>query len=122
MDTADDFETFEGALRTLADRVAADDVLARELYASFCNMRWQREGMEESVSMSWRYAGGVVADLVGRGECYLDYYCSGNEGVVSERVCEALAELGWTPVPWPAGLSPVGSGSSVGSKIRNSLK
>jgi hypothetical protein len=52
--------------------------------------------------MSWRAAGAVVADLVGRGECYLDYYCSGNEGVVSERVCEALGELSWTPLPWPA--------------------
>ncbi len=113
MKTASDFQEFGIALRTLADRIGADDVFAREVYASLCNMQWQRDDMEELVSLSWRAAGGVVADLVGRGECYLDYYCSGNESVVSERVREALGELGWTPVPWPArdADSAVGEGS-----------
>jgi|HubBroStandDraft_2_1064218.scaffolds.fasta_scaffold80830_2 hypothetical protein len=114
MNTAYDFQEFEIGLRTLVDQMAVDDVFAREVYASLCNMRWQREGMEEPVSMSWRAAGGLVADLVGRGEWYLDYYCSGNEGVVSERVREALGGLGWIPVPWPvrdAG-SAVGEGAS----------
>lgn len=113
MSIAGHFQGFEIALRTLAEQTAADDVFAREVYASLCNMQWQRDGMEEPVSLSWRAAGGVVADLVGRGECYLDYYCSGNEGVVSERVREALGGLGWTPVPWPArdADSAVGEGS-----------
>lgn len=98
----DDFQAFEVALRTLSDRVRTDDTFARELYAALCNMRWRRDGSEtEPVSMSWRYAGGVIAHLACKGECYLDYYCSGNEGKVSEQVREALGGLGWIPDPWP---------------------
>lgn len=96
-----EFEAFEVALRTLAERVRADDVFARELYGALCNMRWRRTCSDaELVSMSWRYAGGVVAHLACKGGCYLDYYCSGNEGVVSEQVLRALGDLGWIPEPW----------------------
>ncbi|MGH2833222.1 MAG: hypothetical protein ACRDK2_10655 [Solirubrobacteraceae bacterium] len=98
----DDFEAFEVALRTLSERVRRDDVFARELYAALCNMRWRRSDSDaEPVSMSWRYAGGVIAHLACKGECYLDYYCSGNEGVVSEQVRGALGGIGWVPEPWP---------------------
>lgn len=98
----DAFEAFEVALRTLSERVRTDDAFARELYGTLCNMRWCRGGIdEEPVSMSWRYAGGVVSRLACKGGCYLDYYCSGNEGVVSGRIRDALEALGWTPAPWP---------------------
>lgn len=64
-------------------------------------MRWSRRDADtEPVSMSWRSAGDVVAHLACRG-FYLDYYCSGNEGVVSARVQDALGALGWIPAPWP---------------------
>lgn len=99
----DDFQAFEVALRTLSERVRMDEEFARELYAALCNMRWRRDDSHaEPVSMSWRYAGGVVAHLACKGECYLDYYCSGNEGKVSEQVRSALGDLGWVPEPWPA--------------------
>jgi hypothetical protein len=103
-DTAprDDFEAFEMALRTLSERVRTDDAFAQDLYGALCNMRWHRRDADtEPVSMSWRYAGGVVAHLANKGGCYLDYYCSGNEGVVPARIREALSELGWIPAPWP---------------------
>lgn len=105
-DTAaeDEFEAFEVALRALSERVRTDDAFARELYGALCNMRWRhRDADTEPVSMSWRYAGGVVSHLACRGGCYLDYYCSGNEGVASARVRDALDALGWIPAPWPEG-------------------
>jgi hypothetical protein len=102
MEAESDFEAFELALRMLSEHVNTDDAFARELYGALCNMRWRRTASEgELVSMSWRYAGGVVAHLACKGECYLDYYCSGGEGVVSESVRVALGTLGWGPVPWP---------------------
>ena len=101
MQERDDFIVFETALRTLAERVAADETFAHELYGSLCNMRWQQDDMTTLVSTTWRSAGAIVAELAGRGGCYLDYYCSGNEGAVSERVRTALAQLGWSPIPWP---------------------
>jgi len=103
-DTApgDEFEAFEVALRTLSERVRTDDAFAHELYGALCNMRWHRRDVDrEPVSMSWRYAGGVVSHLACKGGCYLDYYCSGNEGVVSARIRDALCELGWISAPWP---------------------
>jgi hypothetical protein len=98
----DDFEAFESALRTLSERVRTDDTFADELYGALCNMRWRRRGFNsDPVSMSWRHAGGVVSHLSCKRGCYLDYYCSGNEGVVSARIRDALGALGWVPVPWP---------------------
>lgn len=45
--------------------------------------------------------GGVVSHIACKGGCYLDYYCSDNEGVVPARIREALGELEWIPSPWP---------------------
>lgn len=98
----DEFEAFEMALRTLSERVRTDDAFAHELYGALCNMRWRRrDAATEPVSMSWRHAGGIVSHLACKGGYYLDYYCSGNEGVVSARVRETLGALGWIPAPWP---------------------
>lgn len=98
----DEFEAFEVALRTLSERVRTNDAFAHELYGALCNMRWRRRDADtELVSMSWRYAGGVVSHLACKGGCYLDYYCSGNEGVVSARIRDALGALGWRSAPWP---------------------
>lgn len=98
----DELEAFEVALRTLSERVRTDQALAHELYGALCNMRWRRrDAATEPVSMSWRHAGGVVSHLACQGGCYLDYYCSGNEGLVSARIRDALGALGWIPAPWP---------------------
>jgi hypothetical protein len=35
-------------------------------------------------------------------EDYIDWYCSGNEGNVSEEIEADLKALGWTPVEWPS--------------------
>lgn len=81
-----------------------DDVFAQSVYAALCNVSWRKNGIEWSCS--WRAAGGLVADLRGKGD-YLDFYCSGigehtqsiGEGHVTEAVREALALLGWVPDP-----------------------
>lgn len=83
-------------LRALADLAGHDDVFADELYCALCNADWVHDDGTEW-SASWRYAAGVVAELRGRGECYLDFYCSpsGAEGTISERVGAAMTVLGW---------------------------
>lgn len=43
---------------------------ATELYGALCNMRWDHEDLDEPESMSWRYAGGVIADM--RNELFKD--------------------------------------------------
>lgn len=85
--------------REIREQLQADPTLAQELYAGLCNNVFRHASMtaEEGWSCSWRYAGGVVAGLVDpEHQDYLDYYCSGNEGYVSDRIRQMLSSLGWT--------------------------
>lgn len=74
------------------------------VYAALCNVVWQCTPTEQEYSCSWRYAGGLVAEIVGAGEDYMDYYCSGYhkgnvpEGKVTAEVAKALADYGWRPI------------------------
>ena len=82
----------------LAKILCADDNFANDLYAGLCNVTWiHSSGVEWDCS--WRYAGGIIADIRGRGEIYLDFYCSGNEGIVTDAVAELMSKLGWAPEP-----------------------
>ena len=92
---------------------------AQNLYAALCNMRWQKLEVfpilkEELWSCTWRSAGGIVAELRGKGD-YIDWYCSGmswdydaddiaqgfvSESTVTDEIREDLKQLGWHPVPW----------------------
>ena len=68
-----------------------------------CNNLFHKEGKEWSCS--WRYAGGIVADIRNIEEDYLDFYCSGigsnhedyvGESFVTDEIREDLLKLGWT--------------------------
>ena len=94
-----------------------DDRYAQNLYAAMCNMRWQKIDVvpilkDELWSVTWRCAGGIVAELRGEGD-YLSWYCSGINGddsegdleyvaesVVTDEVRKDLGQLGWHPVPY----------------------
>ena len=92
-------EAFENDLYTLKARME-DIKYAKSIYGALCNMRWKKDGSKPLYSCSWRYAGGTVAYIRDVGEDYMDFYCSGGEGLVSDEVKKALGELGWSPVPW----------------------
>lgn len=101
------------------------DGYAQNLYAAMCNMQWQKTEVfpilkDELWSVSWRSAGGIVAELRSEGD-YMDWYCSGiwggdwgvgvgderpdyvAESVVTDEIRTDLAVLGWHPVPWDDG-------------------
>lgn len=112
----------------LSDEMAKDKLvifylkhkeMAIEFYQALSNMRWKKinafgedeyiidrlKGVRNDVcSYSWRAAGGIVADIRNTNyntkEDYMDFYCSGGEGNVSERVKECFARMGWEPYPW----------------------
>jgi hypothetical protein len=97
---------------------------AQNIYAALCNMRWQRLDVmpilkDEHWSCSWRSAGGVVADMLQKGD-YIDWYCSGiqdyssdeadpnfngkgyvPEGTVTEEIRIDFQKIGWIPSEWP---------------------
>jgi len=87
------------------------DSYAQNLYAALCNNDFMRNEMwpilkEETWGCSWRYAGGIIADILQRGD-YLDWYCSGimqegqyvsgyvAESVVTDEIRNDLLTLGW---------------------------
>ena len=99
----------------ILDKVRASEVYAQNIYAALCNNDFQRNDVmpilkNETWSCSWRHAGGVVADMIGKGD-YMDWYCSGGsgsamsvenyihghvqEGAVTDEVLEDLFKLGW---------------------------
>lgn len=104
-DTETEYGRFlEQDIPAILDEADFNREFAEEVYAALCNMRWRHvshsEG-EEPRSVTWRTAGDIVADARRCGENYMDYYCGGNEGTVTERVRAAFAAAGWTPEPWP---------------------
>ena len=102
----------------ICDKAKASDAYAQNIYAALCNQDWQRNEVwpllkGETYSCSWRYAGGIVADMREQGD-YIDWYCSGirgeqgidyeppltfvSEGTVTEEIREDFFKLGWIPV------------------------
>ena len=89
---------------------------AQNLYASMCNNEFIKNDVwpilqRKTWSCSWRYAGGIVADMREEGD-YIDWYCSGiktdqelalnklyekyvGEGAVTDEIREDLLKLGW---------------------------
>jgi hypothetical protein len=106
----------------ICDKAKASKFYAQNLYAAMCNQDWQKNEVwpllkDETYSCSWRYAGGIVADMVEQGD-YIDWYCSGirggadpavdnndkllgdfvGEGHVTDEIRDDLFKLGWIPV------------------------
>ena len=111
----------------ILNKVRASDVYAQNLYAAMCNNEFQKADVfpilaDQRCSYSWRYAGGIIADMQMKGD-YIDWYCSGirerlteqeyadlsieekarydefklfvPESHVTEEIAEDLARLGW---------------------------
>lgn len=116
----------------IIDKVKGDKVYAQHLYAAICNNDFTKNDVipiltEKKWSCSWRYAGGIVANMKEEGD-YIDYYCSGirdatvldddefrqltreqqevyiqgkafvPEGVVTDEIRKDLLKLGWIVV------------------------
>ena len=108
----------------ICDKAKASKVYAQNLYAAMCNNNFRRNDVwpllkEENWSCSWRYGGGIVADMREDGD-YIDWYCSGikgkpsinedgkenddgivgyvGEGYVTDEIREDLFKLGWLVV------------------------
>lgn len=70
------------------------DLFAVLLYGALCNTTWRHKATGALWDCSWRHAGGVVAGLRCEGN-YLDWYCSGGEGLVDDQVLAEIEALGW---------------------------
>lgn len=121
----------EWDLRTtdwILEKARTRKAYAQNIYAALCNMQWCKRDTwpvlaEKYCSYSWRYAGGIVADMLQKGD-YIDWYCSGMgglnqefdqketneewqartgyvpESVITEEILKDFDKLGWFPVPY----------------------
>jgi len=110
----------------ICNKAKSRDAYAQNVYAALCNQTWQKNDVwpllqGKTYSCSWRYAGGIIADMVETGD-YIDWYCSGikgelteeqiasankqgmditryvSEGHVTDEIREDFFKLGWIPV------------------------
>jgi len=89
----------------ICEKVLRDEEYAKDLYRALSNMQWLKKEImpvlrNELWSASWRCAGGIVAELRQEGD-YMDWYCTGGEGTVTDEIKADLARLGWEPVEYP---------------------
>ena len=80
----------------IVDKVRASEAYAQNLYAAMCNREFQKNEVwpllkDQHWGCSWRYAGGIVADMRGEGD-YIDWYCSGIQGMDDDQFQELDAE------------------------------
>jgi hypothetical protein len=113
----------------ILSKTRESEAYAQNLYAAMCNNGFTK--MEvipilkgEEWSCSWRYAGGIVADMREQGD-YIDWYCSGiggvmgggsehdpevekaqlarqgfvGEGCITDEIRNDLQRLGWAVAP-----------------------
>ena len=104
----------------ILEKVRASESYAQNLYAAMCNNGFIKNEMwpilaEQEWSCTWRYAGGIIADMRQQGD-YINWYCSGirggplggtedetawdqkgyvGEGMVTEEIHQDLFKLGW---------------------------
>jgi len=103
----------------ICDKTKSTKTYAQNLYAALCNQDWQRNDVwprlkDQRWHCSWRYAGGIVADMRESGD-YIEWYCSGiqgepdedwvdlghvPEGTVTDQIRKDLFKLGWIPVEY----------------------
>lgn len=117
-------DNLEWDLRTtdwILEKARTNDAYAQNIYAALCNNGFIKLDVipiltEKEWSCSWRYAGGIVADMRQEGD-YIDWYCSGirnvdyneevnkqwdgldyvPEGKITNEIREDFQKLGWVP-------------------------
>jgi hypothetical protein len=103
----------------ILEKVRATESYAQNLYAAMCNNGFIKLDVipilkQDEWGCSWRYAGGIVADMRQQGD-YIDWYCSGirggmsydddikdgfvPEGYITDEIRNDLQRLGWAISP-----------------------
>jgi hypothetical protein len=103
----------------ILEKVRTSDSYAQNLYAAMCNNGFIKLDVipilkQDEWGASWRYAGGIIADMRQEGD-YIDWYCSGirggmsydeelkadlvPEGCITDEIRNDLRRLGWAIAP-----------------------
>ena len=80
----------------ICDKAKASEAYAQNLYAAICNNDFTKNEVwpllqGKTWSVSWRSAGGIVANMVEKGD-YIDWYCSGIRNELSDEEYNNLSK------------------------------
>ena len=85
---------FESDLeKTFEKRMKESDDFCTQIWSALANIIWKHKSGEE-YSCTFRYAGGMIADIIDKGG-YMDWYCSGPCETVSDEIKKDMLDLGW---------------------------
>ena len=86
----DDFREF------FTKRLRENEEFGTELWSALANVEWFHKDDPDNAGQGWsfRAAGSFIASMLCYGD-YMDWYCSGPDGVVSDYIAEAMASKGW---------------------------
>jgi hypothetical protein len=126
-DPASRINNLEYDLRTtdwILAKARASEAYAQNLYAAMCNTDFQRLDVvsilkEEKWGCSWRYAGGIIADMREEGD-YIDWYCSGIKNYILEE--DETKDLTETQLRWIEQSKQFVGEGTVTDEIRADLK
>jgi hypothetical protein len=68
----------------------------KELWSALANVEWHHPDEPKPYGLTFRAAGGWVADMVGLDTDYMDFYCESPYAQVSPEIEEAMKNLGWS--------------------------
>lgn len=128
---ADNMEYDLRSTKWICDKAKTSEAYAQNLYAAICNNEFTKNDVwplltDKRWSASWRSAGGIIANMIEKGD-YIDWYCSGirsdwsdeeyqnatkeqqeqylfvknnfvSESFVTEEIRNDLLKLGWIVV------------------------
>jgi hypothetical protein len=78
------------------ERLKENEDFGCELWSSMANVTWYHllDLKETDCGHSFRGAGALIADMLGKGD-YIDWYCSGPYETVSDYIALRMASKGW---------------------------
>ena len=93
---------FENDLKVVfGNKMKSDTEFCKDVWSSMANIVWKHKASGEEYSASFRYAGGLIAEIREEGD-YMDWYCCGPYETVSDEIKKGLAKRGWKPHKWPS--------------------
>ena len=92
-------QKFEDDFRELfTEKLRGDEQFGVELWSALANVEWYHESDQNpdksDCGHSFRSAGSLIASMLCYGD-YMDWYCSGPDGIVSKFIGTAMASKGW---------------------------
>ena len=87
----------------LTEKIKNNEIYAQNMYAALCNNEFIKKGDKKRWYCSWRRAGGIIAEIRGAHESYMDWYCSGmfiTPGYVAESVITSEIGLDLLNINW----------------------